>query len=217
MIEDPATAKLPLITLDERHDLKTIRRPNNEAVIWNRVLPRGVEEWLARVKPEYLPTARYVLPTTQIEACLEALFDSSGMMPSPQRTWLIKDIEGLGKEIGAIFSASHVRLRVEAVTGDACRRFHIDTVPARMVCTYRGPGTEYGISDEGVDPLEIYHLPLGLPMLFKGLLWEGQHTKQLKHRSPPISGSGITRFVVVMEPASADPDELTPYDSIFDA
>ena len=39
-----------------------------------------------------------------------------------------------------------LRPRLEVVTTDACRRFHLDRVPARLLCTDRGPGTEDGLA-----------------------------------------------------------------------
>lgn len=37
-------------------------------------------------------------------------------------------------------------------------------------------------------------------MIFRGSHWERQNNQGLLHRSPPIEGSGETRFVVVIDP-----------------
>ena len=104
MIESKTADQLPLATVDSLYELKRLRRTGVEAVIWDRTLPRGLDEWLDRVRPECWPTARYVLPSEKTEDCLERLFDASGVPRSPQRAWLIKDISSLGTAISAISS-----------------------------------------------------------------------------------------------------------------
>lgn len=38
---------------------------------------------------------------------------------------------------------THVMLRLERVTGDACKRWHADYVSVRLICTYRGAATRW--------------------------------------------------------------------------
>ena len=59
--------------------------------------------------------------------------------------------------------AAYVRLRLQAVTTNACRKFHLDAITGRLVCTYRGPGTQYGTSTAGEDPEHIRTVPTGAP------------------------------------------------------
>lgn len=46
----------------------------------------------------------------------------------------------------------------------------------------------------------IFTVPIGSPMIFRGSHWERQNNQGLLNRSPPIEGSGETRFVVVIDP-----------------
>ena len=46
----------------------------------------------------------------------------------------------------------------------------------------------------------IFTVPTGSPMILRGSHWERQNNQGLLHRSPPIEGSGETRFVVVIDP-----------------
>ena len=57
-----------------------------------------------------------------------------------------------------------------------------------------------GNSINGADPKHILTVPTGSPMILRGSHWEGQNKQGLLHRSPPIEGSGETRFVVVIDP-----------------
>ncbi|MEL6792362.1 MAG: DUF1826 domain-containing protein, partial [Pseudomonadota bacterium] len=85
-----------------------------------------------------------------------------------------------------------------------------DNVVARLLCTYRGPGTQYGVADSGEDPGEIYETAEGAPILLRGELWRGDAPSGLKHRSPPIEGTGVARLVLVLDPI----DELTEENSV---
>ncbi|MEM7671620.1 MAG: DUF1826 domain-containing protein, partial [Pseudomonadota bacterium] len=79
-------------------------------------------------------------------------------------------------------------------------------VTARLVCTYRGTGTQYGISPDGRDPQRVFTVPTGAPICLRGTEWPDDQTSGLLHRSPPIEGTGETRLVLVLDPI-VDPGE----------
>ena len=86
------------------------------------------------------------------------------------------------------------------------RKFHMDAVVARLVCTYRGSGTQYGTSVAGGDPEVIARVATGSPIVMRGSLWPETPKSGLLHRSPPIEGSGETRLLFVLDPVS-DPEQ----------
>jgi len=96
--------------------------------------------------------------------------------------------------------APYLRLRVDVVATNACRRFHVDVLTARLICTYRGTGTQYGVSKGGAEPTDIFTVPTGSPIVLRGKLWPEHPSSGLQHRSPPIEGTGETRLVLVLDP-----------------
>jgi hypothetical protein len=87
------------------------------------------------------------------------------------------------------------------VRDDACARFHVDNVRARLLCTYRGPGTEYAdLAAAAAGPEG--RLARGAVAVFRGLRWEGAGVGLL-HRSPPIDGTGATRLLLAIDAADA--------------
>lgn len=195
--------RAPVQTVESVDQLKKINVEGVEAVIWNRVLPEYVQNWFESSALKEGPDAREILEINEVYEYVESYFGDPDLAPEEVRTWLINDIALLAKQISAQFGASHIQLRIEDVRDNACRRFHIDTVQARLVCTYFGPGTEYGLSDdEDTAPVNVSRVQTGMAILFKGKLWQGDNQKRLKHRSPPIEGLGLSRLVVVIEPAS---------------
>ena len=117
-----------------------------------------------------------------------------------QINWLIQDITRLSKLFSSLMNVDYIRLRMEVVSTNSCRKFHIDAVKSRLICTYRGQGTQYGKSIDGNDPKQFNTTPTSSPILLRGTLWTEHNTIMILHRSPPIEGTGETRFVFVIDP-----------------
>ena len=108
-----------------------------------------------------------------------------------------------------IFSLKSAWLRLDAVYGPMCPRFHVDSVKCRLVTTYVGPATQWlpnnlidrsklghgneGQSDENsglyLDDSYIEQLDIGHIALLKGESWDGNKGRGLVHRSPKQEGS----------------------------
>ena len=130
----------------------------------------------------------------------------SGLPAGPERDWLQQDIVSLATMFSGLIDARFLRLRLDVVTTNACRKFHIDAITSRLVCTYKGTGTQYGTSTYGKDPRRVFTVQTGSPILLRGTLWPAKPNSGLLHRSPPIEGTGETRLVLVLDPVN-DPME----------
>lgn len=183
------------------------RDPACAAVIWDREVPSDVTAWLATLDAEMLPSGRVVVQATDVKETAGHLCDIAGMPEGRQRDWLVDDITMLARRFGAIMQAASVRLRLQVVTTNACRKFHLDAINGRLVCTYRGTGTQYGTSVQGEDPEHIFTAPTGAPILLRGSLWPPNPSTGLLHRSPPIEGTGETRLVLVLDPI-LEPEDM---------
>jgi hypothetical protein len=135
------------------------------------------------------------------------MFDMAGLPIGPERDWLEHDIASLANVFSDLMNPLFLRLRLDVVTTNACRKFHIDAITARLLCTYRGTGTQYGISTDGEDPRRVFTVQTGAPLLLRGTQWPGEPPSGLLHRSPPIEGSGETRLVLVLDPVFDPEDE----------
>ena len=203
---DLQLAEVP--SVENVRDLKRIESQQVEAVIWSRAIPASVQNTLVSVSRGAFNNGRFRLQKKHVRTCVLEHFGSNGAAQSAELDWLANDIQLLADEISALFATNDLRLRLEAVTNDACRKFHADNVKVRMICTYAGPGTEFGLTENAELPDHILRTPTGQPILLKGLKWRGCKMRQLKHRSPPIKGTGQTRFVVVLEPVTPGTEQL---------
>ena len=199
---------VPCVHITDRLDgFAEIKAPDCPAVIWQRALDPAVQNWLDQLSTVHLPKARVIIRPDDIRQTVEEICDASGTPDCPQRQRWIEDVVGLTGTFVALTSAPYLRLRLDVVTTNACKKFHIDYLTARMICTYRGRGTQYGYAHEGAAPEEIFHVPTGAPLLMRGRHWPNTPTSTLKHRSPPIEGTGETRLVLVFDPVDQLPQE----------
>ena len=181
-------------------DMRAILSPSTAMVCWDRTIPSEVQDWIDRLDPALLPRARMIVPTAWVRKAVTEALDEASMPEGPGRAFLIDDIAQLAARFTDLMETSYIRVRLNAVDNNSCRKFHVDSVKARMVCTYRGLGTQYGFSTNGEDPQDIFVTKTGMPLLLRGLLWREEPASGLVHRSPPIEGTGETRLVLVLDP-----------------
>ena len=188
--------------LDTPEGLSAIHRPGCAGAIWQRSPLPGFQSGIDALEPEALPTGCMVLRPEDVRDAAFQICEASGTPASAERTWLIDDAAALAEILAGQMGAPYLRLRFDVVTTNACRKFHIDAVTARLVCTYRGTGTQYGISIDGAEPRRVFTVPTGAPILLRGTLWPEHPKSGLLHRSPPIEGTGETRLMFVLDPLS---------------
>jgi len=199
-------AAIGVAVADTPEGLSALHRPGCAAAIWRRQPLPKFQSWIDGLDPDVLPRARVILRPEAVRDAASAVCNAFGTPVGPERDRLVDDIAALADIFAGLMRASWLRLRLDAVTTNACRRFHIDAVKARLVCTYRGTGTQYGISTDGAEPRRVFTVPTGAPILLRGTLWPERPRSGLLHRSPPIEGTGETRLVLVLDPFD-DPEE----------
>ena len=200
-------APIAVRVADTPEGLSAIHSPGCAAAIWHRRQMPGFQSWIDALAPERLPKGRVVFRPENVRETLDAICDASGTPVCPEREQLIDDTAALADIFADLTSAPYLRLRFDVVTTNACRKFHIDAVTARLICTYRGTGTQYGISTGGSEPRRVFTVPTGSPILLRGTLWPERPSSGLRHRSPPIEGTGETRLLLVLDPISDIDDE----------
>ena len=181
-------------------NLNILAKPRCAAAIWQRQPLPAFQMWIDGLDPAVLPSTRLILKPQDVVTALSEVYDKSSMGDESHWRSFIEDIADLSHLFCDLMAIPYVRLRLEPVTSNACSKFHIDAITARLVCTYRGTGTQYGISHDGAEPKSIFTVPTGTPILMRGTLWPERPCSGLLHRSPSIEGSGETRLVLVLDP-----------------
>ena len=183
-----------------------------DGVIWQRDMPEHVSTWLDHLPLTALPEDRVVLKAADVASCLIELFEAKGVAHHTALSWLSQDVSRLAQWVDETVRTPFLRMRLEIVTNNACSKFHIDNVMARLICTYRGPGTQ--LNTASAPDEACLSISTGDPVLLKGKRWPQSADSPLRHRSPAIAGTGLTRWLLVLE--GCDRSEWMPdYDRTY--
>lgn len=180
--------------------LSSIRSSGIGAAIWTRPLDPGFLTWIDGLPTERLPDFRAVVPVHLVEAAVIAACEAAGTPQGNARDMLTGDIGALALIFSAILSIREVRVRLEVIRETMCPKFHVDAVQARLLCTYRGSGTEYVTEAPGGETRQIRQTARGSAALFRGRLWPDAEPTGLLHRSPEVTPDGRARFLLVIDP-----------------
>lgn len=190
--------------------LKAIKDDACAAAIWRRQPLKTFQDWIDSLAPTQLPRARMILCPELVHQALSEIVEVSGLPASLEQEMLVDDISALAHMFSSVMETPYLRLRLDVINNNACRKFHTDAVKARLVCTYRGTGTQYGIATQLAEPACVFTVPTSSPILLRGTLWPTQPASSLRHRSPQIEGTGQTRLVLVLDPVLEPDDEPHP-------
>ena len=192
--------------LDHVHD------PGVELIIWERRLPSGLGDWLDRLSIAHLPRGHFLVDEGEPRAAFAWMLDASSTPDDDMRALLLTDLAEVTSRFASLMRAKRVEVRLEAVHHDACWKFHRDCVAARLLTTYRGPGTEWVSPGDSAQALArqksyggpIHRFPRHAVGLFKGSC--AAPASGIVHRSPPIAGTGTTRLLFCLNlPSSISP------------
>lgn len=193
--------------------LDHIRAADVDLAIWQRCLPEALARCIDDWPVDTLPVAHIDVFPAEAGAMLDAACDASGTPRGLCRDALVADITGLVARFAAVAGCTRVRLRLEAISDNACHRLHRDCVPLRLLTTYRGPGTQWVAPEHSATALaqaDDYAGPLRQLAthsvgIFKGCGFPGQmHDSGIVHRSPPIAGTATSRLVLCVNVPPAE-------------
>lgn len=184
--------------------LLDIRRPEVNLAIWRRHLPDDLTNAVKSLC-DVAPFAGVAEDTP--EAALDALVAT---LPTAVPPNLLIDIERLAITFVAIArTGGAIRLRLEAITGPACHRWHADAVGLRLLCTYRGAGTEWLPMTGGAAaarclvadalPSSPRRIATGAVALLKGEGFPGNTGFGCIHRSPPTRPGRRARLLLCID------------------
>lgn len=212
--KSPASEKSPIQSGKTADVLRRIHEPGVELTIWERTFPASLEDWLDKLDANLLPDGRLLLPAAEVSRGITSLFTAAGTPAGPLRDYLQADIETLAGHFMRIMRSDMVDIRLETVRTDSCWKFHRDHVPARLLCSYRGLGTEWvtpEASHAAIAAQREYAGPLQRFSRHAVGLFKGSTTAEgsgIVHRSPAISDGGDIRLLLCLNLPSASSPAL---------
>lgn len=184
--------KNPVAITEDADVLRRILDPHVHLALWARGLPDTLAG-LSALNWEEIDDLDEKVAVKTLAFGVPTLLEEAGygdIVPA-----LSHEIVTLGRRFAAIMACETLRLRLEVIETDACRRFHADNVAARLLMPLVGPGTQWRHMD-GDD--QVHELRAGDIGVFKGRLWAPE--PQILHRSPPVATTGETRLLFVLNP-----------------
>lgn len=129
----------------------------------------------------------------------------AGLLPDlPGREAMAADLGFLATLYADLVGCPRVGLRLEVTAAAMCPRFHADRVGVRLLCTYRGPGTEW-IDPAFADPAAalaqggVRHAERGDIVMLKGDAWPGNAGRGALHRSPDVPVADAPRVLAAID------------------
>lgn len=166
-----------------------------ELAIWQRERPADLA-WLDHHDRNRIDDIDAIVPQDDLHGDVIDLMREAGYPAGEQGSALAGEIISLAAWFADLTGSASLRLRLEVVETDACRKFHADHVTARLLTTFSGQGTQWIYASAQAD---IQQMTPGDVGIFKGRLWEENPT--ILHRSPPIAAAGETRLLLALDPA----------------
>lgn len=192
--------------------LLRIRHAAVSLAVWERSMSPAVARWLDQVPPETLPEARFICRATEARRHVMEAFAGHASESSAASLLLGEDIINQVERFARICGAPWIEVRLEVINDNACSKFHADNIPVRLLTTYRGPATEW--LDPAVEfeaccaahapETAVRRLSRFAVALIKGHKATSRSGPLVLHRSPPIEGSGQTRFFLCVNHAASD-------------
>ncbi len=210
----PPSIEPGLLHCDALLDLVSIFEPHTNAVVCQRPLSAAIDAYLAS------PAVLQALGRGLRCRLQRGQPPQPGLLPEGSgRSALLADMILLAEVMAELLDCPAVGLRLEVLDKPMCPRFHVDRVGIRMLCTYRGAGTEYlhgsaadrsllgAAASGGPDvssglirnPAGVERLPAGAIVLLKGSAWPGNGGYGAIHRSPECAGHVLPRVLLALD------------------
>lgn len=178
--------------------LETAAAQDVALAVWQRRMPAHLAERIAAIRLDEVDDIERIIEAPLQSAALAATLVAGGYEPDAAMA-LSLDIVDLADRLSTVAGSTRLKLRLEVVETDACRRFHSDYMTLRLLTTYRGAGTQWHPVDH---PNVIEALNAGEVAIFKGRVLLDPPT--ILHRSPPIEARGEQRLLLVLDPVLGD-------------
>ena len=187
--------------VDELADLTEIFDPDIQICTWARKVDPQIKEYIGQINPtetfQGIETSNASGPLSMYR-----------LPPAPARQALVDDLAFLRDIVHELLGCPKIGMRIAHISHTMCPGWHIDRTGIRLVCTYKGPGTEW-LNDQTADRSKLSSEEyLMMPhhqaseaeiVLLKGDFWQGNESFGAIHRSPKVNPENGLRMLVTLD------------------
>ena len=172
----------------EAEVLSDILLPDVNLAVWQRTLHADVQNCAAQLASR----PAFALQRQSSIAELPLLLQYA-VPEMPGSVALCQDICLQAQMLGCLMDTEHIGVRLKALHGAMCPRFHTDHVALRLLVTYAGPATQWRAGPDDDDITGA--LQAGDSAVLKGSAWPA--ASAVWHRSPP---GATPRLLLTLDP-----------------
>jgi hypothetical protein len=199
--------------VDSLDALNDIHLPESSLAVWDRPLLPDIGLELENIGADAFPDIRTRVHAGKAHSELVALIAAQAYDAESAFPYWLADMAALSEIFLSLAGGRPVTARVETLARTGCPRFHVDHSHLRLVCTYRGEGTEW-LDDAQLDRAaqaggapneEIIRFgkPSRMPTfavgLMKGSRYPGCADAGLVHRSPAVDPGDPARVLFCLD------------------
>ncbi len=202
---EPARIKLAsgMTSAADAEILKTIALAGIAMAVWQPAPNPRQSAWLERLAPQHLPSLQTVSPADAVESRILAACVAAAPPAGAECALFAADVAKVARIFAEVTAQPFLRLSLDGMRGTAPHKFHLDLGRARLVCTYRGRGMQFGAARPSGPPDQIHELAPGAVAIFRGLLWPAPEFPGVVHRAPPLADGDDAGLTLVIEPLDA--------------
>ena len=192
--------------------LHQVLDPGVNLSVWERRPDKALVGDINRLPNGWRDSVRFKAMASDFLPAMERAFDGTALESEALSSWLA-DMAMLAEAFAALTGRRSLEARLDTLTRAMCPRFHVDSNGLRLICTYRGIGTELlashqvdrsalrrGESDEiMLQTTRPQRMPPYWVGIMKGSRFPGNGGSGLVHRSPPVEMPGDTRILFCLD------------------
>lgn len=190
-------------------DLGHVREPHRNLAIWERELPADLKAAVFDARFDLPFHLRRHLDRDRVVHQIFAMMDDTGLAWKAGSA-LREDLILLAITFFQFCGHDSIRVSLDRVEDGMCRAFHVDHYHLRLLCTYRGAGTEWlrntdairtALSERPDLPRHrpealVQRLGTGQVAVLKGEAFPGAGGRGIVHRSPQPGPNDDVRLLV---------------------
>ena len=208
-MKEQVSTSLPFIISNELTHLRKIQETGINISICERQVVPEINSWIDQfIDCDFQKITLNTTPESFKKDFEQALSVYQSLHPVGFQL-LLDDIDMLLKEFASISQTTDFKVYWAIVNDGMCRRFHTDANKLRLLCTYKGPGTEWVkpdninfdlphcsgnemiINDQEIQQTKPYDV-----VILKGALHEHREAPLILHRSPPLENQETKRLLL---------------------
>jgi hypothetical protein len=180
--------------------LKTIALEGTAVAVWHRTMRDGLRAGLEHLPPDQMPATQTLVAVDSVESAALNACKAAGMPDGRLAAILADDVATLATLFSEILAQPLLRRTLDVRRDADTPCFLMAMERARLFCSYRGRGVQFGSARPDGPPREVLELAPGVVAIFRGFLWRSKQHPGIVHRAPLAERPGERHLPLVIDP-----------------